>query len=265
MTVTAHCVVKNEDIWLWYAIQSVLPFVDQFLIYDTGSTDKTVEVIKTINSPKVIFEEKGQVNKQELVRLRQEQLERTTTDWFLILDGDEIWSKKQIATILKVAETSPKNIVAIFNRVRNLIGDVYHYLPEDQGNYQIAGIKGNLNIRLIRKTEDLRIKGEYPLEAYTNQDGLVQNQDKNLIFADLWYLHTSFLKRSSSDRNKVSGSFGKNKLWQIGLKMKNSELPEVFKKPHPNIVPDPFKKRSEVYETGASILDPFLKLRKFLK
>ena len=49
----ANCLIKNEERWVWYALQSVLPYVDKILVWDTGSTDNTVEIIKTIKSNKI--------------------------------------------------------------------------------------------------------------------------------------------------------------------------------------------------------------------
>lgn len=262
MRITAHCVVKNEDIWVWFAIMSVLPFVDKVFIYDTGSTDKTVDIVKSIGSDKIIFEERGEVDKMQLVRLRQEQLEKTKTDWFLILDGDEIWPQNQLLKLFKAAEEASNNIVAIFNHVRNCIGDIYHFLPEDSGDYKIAGVTGNLNTRLIKKTKYLKILGEYPLETYQDQNGPVQSQASNIIHSNTWYLHTSFLKRSTKVEDKVSGSFGKAKIWQKGLIMDKGELPEVLRLDHPDIVADPYIKRGVSYEVMANILNPLIDLKK---
>ena len=47
-------IVKNEDQWVFYAINSVLPYVDELIITDTGSTDHTLELIRSIHSPKII-------------------------------------------------------------------------------------------------------------------------------------------------------------------------------------------------------------------
>ena len=40
--ITVHCVVKNEERWIWFAINSILDIAEKILVYDTGSTDKTV-------------------------------------------------------------------------------------------------------------------------------------------------------------------------------------------------------------------------------
>jgi len=90
---TIHCVVKNEEKWIWFALRSILDIADKVLVYDTGSSDRTVDIIKRIKSKKIIFEEKGEVDAKGLTQLRKDQLKRTKTEWFLILDGDEIWPK----------------------------------------------------------------------------------------------------------------------------------------------------------------------------
>ncbi|MBU1256082.1 hypothetical protein KKA49_00135 [Patescibacteria group bacterium] len=51
--IIVHCLVKNEERFIWYAIKSVLPFVDKIMVWDTGSTDKTIQIIKSIKSKKI--------------------------------------------------------------------------------------------------------------------------------------------------------------------------------------------------------------------
>lgn len=256
MKFSAHMIVKNEDQWIWYAINSVLPYADKLFIFDTGSTDKTVELIRSINSEKIIFEEKGKVDTKGLVKLRREQLERTTTEWFLIVDGDEIWPSRELAKLIDEAQKAPKDKIALFNRTRNCVGDVFHYIPDNEGEYKIAGIKGNLNTRMIRNTNDLTIVGEYPQETYTNKNGFIQSQDEKLIFVDCWYLHTTYLKRSSVDFQKTSGSLGRRKLWVKGNKLLNTNLPEVFFKERPKNVNNPLSKRNLLYELIVLALIP---------
>lgn len=264
MKVTAHCVVKNEDKWVWFAINSVLPYVERMLVFDTGSTDRTVDIIKSIKSPKIIFEERGGVDRVGMVNLRREQIEGTKTDWFFILDGDEVWSEKNIEELFNDAQKN-QNCVAVVNRVRNCIGDIFHYMSESAGEYEIAGIKGNLNIRLIRKTKTMTIKGEYPLERYQDGNGVIQEQEDNLVVSNAWCLHTSFLNRSSSKSLKVSGSFGRKRVWQRGISIPKEELPEVLFKGYPKLVDDPLKKRGVLFEGAALITSPLISAKRLVK
>lgn len=256
--ITVHCLVKNEDRWIWFALHSVLPFVAKVLVYDTGSTDETLNIVKGIGDKKIILYEKGECSKKKLVKLRQEMIEKTETNWFLILDGDEIWPEESLKKSITLANKAPKNTVAIFNPVRNCIGDIFHYLSEKEGRYQIGGMTGNFNIRLIRKTNTMRVIGEYPLEVYQDENGPVQQQKKNLLYVDSWYLHTSFLKRSFKDLGKVSGSFGRSKIWRYGIGMKTDELPKVFFLDYPKVVGNPLQKRGFIYDAVSLILNPLI-------
>lgn len=237
---TVHTIIKNEDRWIWYALMSVIDVASKIIVFDTGSTDKTPEIIQTINSPKIVFEHKPQTTRSALVKLRQEQLDRTTTPWFLLVDGDEIWPQKNLFKLLKVADKSSQKVMAFFTRTRNCVGDISHYLPESKGQYHIKGITGHLNIRLIRRHPKLSVEGEYPLEAYTLENQPLQTREANLEFVDTWYLHTTHLPRSTN-RQAASQVFDRaqKQKFRLGIKMKSEELPAVFFKPRPAIVPAP--------------------------
>lgn len=264
MNVTAHIIVKNEDRWVWFAIQSVLPYVKCALIYDTGSTDKTVEIVKSIKSPKIIFEEKGEVDKIGFSKLRQEQLNKTETEWFLVVDGDEIWPEKQLEKLIESAKNSPEETLGVVCKTRNCIGDVFHYLPESAGNYKIGKWKGNLTLHLLKKTNSLRVIGDYGCEEYANSNGPVVKQPAKLVFCDCWYLHTTFLKRNSSDNTKTSGGLGRQKTPEKGIYMAKPQLPEIFNKSRPDIVPSPFIKRGLKYEIISSVTTPLLDIKRHL-
>jgi glycosyltransferase involved in cell wall biosynthesis len=53
MQLTVHCLIKNEENFIFYAIKSVVDFVDKIIIFDTGSTDKTVAIVNSlVNHPR---------------------------------------------------------------------------------------------------------------------------------------------------------------------------------------------------------------------
>lgn len=241
--VTVHVLIKNEDRWIWYALMSVIDHVQKILIYDTGSTDRTIDIIKSIDSPKIILESRPVSTRHDLVKLRQKQLDRTPTPWFMLLDGDEIWPRPNLVKLLTAAAQAKPETLAFFNRTRNCVGDVYHYLPESKGHYQIKGITGHLNIRLIRKVPSLKVVGEYPLEAYTLNNTPIQDLTSKIQFVDTWYLHTTHLPRSTKPQSEtnVIDRLQKRKFWRPSLKMPKSELPEVFWQPRPDLVSPPIK------------------------
>lgn len=249
---TVHCVIKNEERWIWFAVKSILDIAGEVLIYDTGSADKTIEIVKTIKSKKIILEKKGEVDATGLTKLREEQLERTKTEWFLILDGDEIWSentKRELLEKIKEADESKWGMVV---RAWNLVGDIYHYHPESihyHWPYAPRNYKGWANLRMLRKSSIADIKGDYPLEAYCDKNNVpIQNYgDEHLVFLKNRYFHTTYLTRSDTrarDRN-VLNRLKKSKM-EYGISFApNFKYPEVFYKKRPRIVTSPWTKRSD--------------------
>ena len=267
---TVHCVIKNEERWIWFALKSILDIADKVLVFDTGSSDRTVDIIKTIKSKKIIFEEKDEVDAKGLTQLRREQLKRTKTDWFLILDGDEIWPERTKKELIKKIKSADKFSWGIVVRAWNLVGDVYHYHSESvhyHWPYAPKKFKGWANLRVFRRSvPGIHIKGEYPLEAYCDKDNIpIQNYgEKHLLFLKNRYFHTTYLTRSDTrarDRN-VLNRLKKSKM-ELGLSFpKNFEYPEVFYKKTPNIVPSPWEKRSN-FESLISVLQtPFKETRR---
>lgn len=193
---TSHTLVKNEEIWVKPALAAVINFVDEVLVWDTGSTDKTVSLIQSIKSPKIKFKQCGSVNRERLVELRNAQIQATKTDWFLLVDGDEIWPKENLEKLIQAAKKARPETLALVNRTRNCIGDLGHFLPENQGCYRIGPWAGHLNIRAIKNLPGLEVVGSYPNEAYLYEGKKLQDQPERLEFVDTWYYHTTHLKRS---------------------------------------------------------------------
>lgn len=244
--IIVHCLVKNEENFIWYALQSVLPFVDKIMVWDTGSEDKTVEIIKSIGSPKIDFVEKGSVDSETHTKLRGEMLDKTDKDkyrWLLILDGDEIWGKKEIIKMIEVAnKKEPSSIIV---RTINLVADIYHKLPESSGKYEIAGQKGHLSIRLIDLSlKNLKVMNPHGGQTYTTSGTAIQNlPTKELFFSEeIYFFHTTHLERSSLDSKTLKRSFKRK--YELGEKIKTSSLPEIFFQKHPSIVPDVTKPMS---------------------
>lgn len=268
-TIWGNCIVKNEDKYIWFAIKSVIEHLDKLLISDTGSNDKTVEIIKLLINEypgKIIFEEKGSVDAPGLTKLRQEMLDKTESDWFILVDGDEVWWEESIVGVIDKINHQGDSLYALVNPVINLIGDIYHYQEEEAGEYNILGKKGHFNIRAInRRIPGLHLVNNYPLEGfYDEKDQIIQSFEEKLEFTDLPILHFSFLKRSTLDekdtlhRNKMKTELGINFL-------KSFKYPQVLYKPYPKEVTDPFNKMSNSYKLKAAIITPFKKIKRRLK
>lgn len=255
-------VVKNEDQWVWFALQSVLPFASRILVTDTGSTDKTIEIIKSIASPKINLTSTKITSPSELTAIRQKQINLTKTDWIWLVDGDEVYPKISAEEVVKATKLSYEGIVV---RRYDLMGDVYHRQRESVGEYNLFGQKGHLVSRLFnkKKIKGLYVDGNYPLEAYYDGKGIkTQNHDPAHWYITRNYLyHAMYLKRSSQGSN-LAYVFNRSKYKvEKGIKIQDS-LPEVFSLPRPAAVPDPTRARSLVYELSANIITPVKTLKR---
>ena len=256
-------VVKNEDQWIWYAIHSVLPYVDTFLLYDTGSTDNTKKIIDSIKSKKIIHEQHYIKSPLDLTKLRQKQVDQTKTDWFWVIDGDEIYPQRLAEEVVDAVESKKYSIIAA--RRYDLLGDVYHRQRESVGQYNLYGHKGHLVTRLIniKKIKGLHLAGDYPNEGYFDKDGIsTQKTDiKNVYITKYKLHHTMYLKRSSIQDKKMFNR-GKYRI-ETGIKI-NTPLPSIFYKTPPSLNLKPLKRRGWKYELLASIITPIKNIKRLL-
>ena len=83
-TLSLVLIVLNEEARLERCLKSALPFVDEIVVVDTGSTDNTVQIA---------LEHGAKVEYFNWIRdfsaARNFALEQSTSDWNLILDADE--------------------------------------------------------------------------------------------------------------------------------------------------------------------------------
>lgn len=262
-----NCIVKNEDKYVWFAVKSVIDILDKIIIYDTGSVDRTVSIIEQLKKEypdKIIFEKKGNVDPAGLTKLRQEMLDKTKSDWLLLLDGDEVWWENSICRTVDEINNNG-NLYALVNPTINLVGDIYHFQEEEAGEYNILGKKGHFNIRAInRDIPGLYVKNPYPLEGFFDKEGnLIQSIDSKLKFIDAPILHLTFLKRSSKG-GKATLHRDKMKL-EIGKVFeKEFKYPEVFYIERPKEIENPFKKMDLGYKLSASVLTPLKKIKRRL-
>jgi len=205
MNIWVHTLVKNEERYIWYALMSVIEYVDKIIVWDTGSDDRTVEIIKIIKKyfpDKILFKELGDISIDKFTQARQEMLYETKADWFLVLDGDEIWWDKSIKKVVNIINSKGDSIKSIAVPSYNLVGDIYHYQEEAAGQYSIAGRKGHLSIRAINmKIPGLSSKKPHGTWGWVDEAGrMIQKRDPNkiLFIEDSYYMHMTHLPRSNS-------------------------------------------------------------------
>jgi tetratricopeptide (TPR) repeat protein len=83
-TISLCMIVRDEEEMLGDCLRSVAPHVDQLVVVDTGSTDRTMEIARSFGAEVHEFAWTGSFSEA-----RNESLRHATGDWILWLDADE--------------------------------------------------------------------------------------------------------------------------------------------------------------------------------
>ena len=249
---------------------SVIRYVDRILVWDTGSTDRTLEMIAEIKKKypdKVNFKQVGDVTAEGFTKVRQEMLDATDSDWFLILDGDEVWWDDSIKKVVGKIANKGNTIESIVVPMIYPIGDIYHRQEEAAGRYKLAGRRGHYALRAVnRKIPGLSSSNPHGTWGWTDGEGkMIQDRDpEKIFFVDAPYMHFSLMPRGGnrSDDQKVVKRTQKLK-YELGTPFPADFFyPEVFFRPRPNIVPSPWINMSRSYFLRAAIETPFKKIKR---
>ncbi|MDW8075865.1 MAG: glycosyltransferase [Bacteroidota bacterium] len=98
-------IVRNEETTLPRCLESVRSVVDQIIVVDTGSTDRTVDIAKQFGATVYHFEWCD-----DFAAARNEALRHITTEWVLYLDADETLPPASAAQIRPLLERQPPQV-----------------------------------------------------------------------------------------------------------------------------------------------------------
>ena len=152
-TLSLCMIVKNEERHLVRCLKSIRDVVDEIIIVDTGSTDKTKDVATIFGAKVFYFPWTG-----DFAAARNHSLDQATGNWILVLDADEVLSPLDFKEIKEIIRRKPSSPAAYYistrNYVRNsgLIGWTQNNgeYPEEVGPGWVASIK----VRLFTRSKD---------------------------------------------------------------------------------------------------------------
>lgn len=153
-TLSLCMIVKNEERHLVKCLKSVRDIVDEMIVVDTGSTDKTIDIARTFGAKVFEFPWTG-----DFSAARNVSLEKATGDWIFVLDADEVISARdfdELRALIRKSSSSPA-AYSIFTRnyTRNVsvIGWSPNsgQCPEEAG----AGWATSAKVRLFTRRKDV--------------------------------------------------------------------------------------------------------------
>lgn len=139
MNISLCTIAKNEEIALPKCLSSVKDVVDEIVVLDTGSTDRTVEIAKEFGAKIYHF---GWCN--DFSAARNQALKYVTGDWVLVLDADETLTPEIVPDLQQAIKCDRYLVI---NLLRQEVGAA-------QSPYSLVS-------RLFRRHPDIRFSRPY--------------------------------------------------------------------------------------------------------
>jgi tetratricopeptide (TPR) repeat protein len=141
MTLGLCMIVKDEEEMLGKCLEAVAPAVDEIVIVDTGSTDRTVEIAKSYGARVIEQAWTGSFSEA-----RNTSFEHATTDWIIYLDADEVLVADDVHRLRSLTRKTWRE-------------GFYLALTSFTGETGDAGAVTNSVLRVFRNRPDYRFEG----------------------------------------------------------------------------------------------------------
>ena len=183
MKISGFTFIKNGDklyIPTKESILSILPICDEFVIAlgDCDEDDKTEEIIKSINSPKIkiirtVWDTKKYPKNTEFAHQTDIAKSHCTGDWLFYLQCDEAIHEKDLPTIKKACEKELSN--------KEVDGFLFNYLHfwGDYNHYHRSHAWYNKEIRIIRNDKNIHSwKDAQSFRKFSKWEGTYEDYQK---------------------------------------------------------------------------------------
>lgn len=169
-SISACLVVKNEEELILDCINSVRDIADEIIVVDNGCTDNTLEVLKQSNC--IVINGKGLKENDA----RSIYLERASSEWILLIDGDERFEKKDAASLSQILNTVDSDTWGVELKRNDYIGD---------GKWS-----ENYILRIIRNNGRIKYN-DTPI--HTSVASSILDNDKKIVNSDVQLHHIDIL------------------------------------------------------------------------
>lgn len=178
-------IVKNEEENIGRCLESIKDLVDEMIVVDTGSTDKTVDIAKSYGAKVYYFEWCN-----DFSVARNESLKYASKDWILIMDGDDELcreDKEKFKNLLK--NDLAENTICFFETL-NYFGD----------SINTSDITINLNPRMFKNNYGFHYEGEVHNQLVNNEKH-VEGKTYDIRIYHYGYLNKNIESKDKRKRN----------------------------------------------------------------
>lgn len=146
MRISACMIAKNEEKCIARCIESYKEVVDEIIVVDTGSTDRTVDIAKGLGAQ--VFYYKWD---NDFARAKNFALDKAKGDWVIFLDADEYFVEQTALLIPRLLKTIHSN-----NKIQGVYCKLYN-INEDKKN-EIMG--SGYYLRIFRHNKKNKFVGD---------------------------------------------------------------------------------------------------------
>ncbi len=240
MKISGFTFVRNAikfDYPIVESIFSILPIVDEYIVNVGDSEDETLELIRSISSPKIkIIESKWDENLREGGMILAEQtnlaLAETSGDWCFYLQADEVVHEKYLDKIYSVLSRfqNEKKVEGILFKFIHFYGGyrTYFDLPHRFYQKEIRIIRNKINISAWKDAQGFRKEEEklnvVEIDADIYHYGWVRPPEimlKKCMNFDRYWHPDEWIKEKYKIQEQIYNNLG-------GLKYFNGTHPQVM-------------------------------------
>lgn len=171
-------ITRNEEKYLERCLASAAQLIDELILVDTGSTDRTKEIARQFGAR--IFDFKWN---EDFAAARNFCLQHATGEWILVLDADEYLDADSAAKIPDLTGSTDAADIFLLP-VKNLM------VPE-LGEYQTS-----LVLRLFKNSKELRYSGKIHEQILVPADKRVKIAETGPYIIHLGYLDQRRAKKN---------------------------------------------------------------------
>ncbi len=146
ITISLCVIVLNEGKFIGRALKNATPYVDEIIVVDGGSTDKTVEIAKDFKAK--IIHSKWQ---EDFAKQRNVSLKHATKKWILVMDADEIYENSLLKALQKFSQNNIGIDAFAFPRKNYIDGKLTKAYPDRQTRFFVR----NSKIKYQRKLHEI--------------------------------------------------------------------------------------------------------------
>lgn len=178
-------IVRNEELNIRRCLDSVKNYVDEMVIVDTGSADRTKAVCSEYGARIFDFEWKN-----DFAAARNFSLEKARGDWILWLDADEVADMADFSSLRVYLDNSEDSLILV---------PMLHFYGKEPADEKHAYFSSA--VRLMRKSTGIRFVGKIHEGLDLNAFGLSLPTEANRFLRILHYGYMESALKRKSRRN----------------------------------------------------------------